>query len=267
MSNGTSKTDNTNINRAARAGRLTEDERLLAGPALDGTPFHKTDTWRVMRIMGEFVEGFDALAELETAVTIFGSARTKPGDELYETAVAVAKTLGEAGFNIITGGGPGIMEAGNKGARLAGVHSVGLNIELPFEQHLNPYVDLSIDFRYFFARKVMLVKYAQAFVIFPGGFGTMDELFEALTLIQTGKVQNFPVVLFGTRYWGGLIDWLKSSMLADGKISPEDLDLLILTDSAEEARDAIVRSLQDRDWRLRQEEGARSVARKAYGSQ
>jgi uncharacterized protein (TIGR00730 family) len=217
--------------------------------------------------MGEFVEGFDALAELGTAVTIFGSARTKPDDPHYETAVAMAKALGEAGFSIITGGGPGIMEAGNKGAKLAGVQSVGLNIELPFEQHLNPYVDLSVDFRYFFTRKVMLVKYAQAFVIFPGGFGTIDELFESLTLIQTGKVQNFPVVLFDTAYWGGLVDWLKSSMLAGGKISAEDLDLLILTDSVEEARDTIVRCLQDSDWRYGQEEGARIVARKAYGNQ
>ena len=267
MSNPGNKNDNPNINRAARTGRRTEDERLLAGPALGETPFYKTDTWRVMRIMGEFVEGFDALAELGTAVTIFGSARTKPGDAHYETAVAVAKTLGEAGFNIITGGGPGIMEAGNKGAKLAGVQSVGLNVELPFEQHLNSYVDLSIDFRYFFARKVMLVKYAQAFVIFPGGFGTMDELFEALTLIQTGKVQNFPVVLFDTSYWGGLVDWLKNSMLPGGKIAAEDLDLLILTDSAEEARDAIVRSLQDQGWRFQQEEGARMVARRAYGNQ
>jgi uncharacterized protein (TIGR00730 family) len=267
MSNENNKIDNPNINRAARTGRRTEDERLLAGPALGGTPFYKTDTWRVMRIMGEFVEGFDALAELGTAVTIFGSARTKPGDAHYETAVAVAKALGEAGFNIITGGGPGIMEAGNKGAKLAGVQSVGLNVELPFEQHLNPYVDLSVDFRYFFTRKVMLVKYAQAFVIFPGGFGTMDELFESLTLIQTGKVQNFPVVLFDTGYWGGLVDWLKNSMLAGGKIAPKDLDLLILTDSVEEARDAIVRCLQDQTWRFNQEEGARHEARKAYGTQ
>ena len=267
MSNEQNKTEHPGINRAARTGRSTEDERLLAGPGLGDTPFYKTDTWRVMRIMGEFVDGFDALAELGTAVTIFGSARAKPGDAHYETAVHVAKLLGEAGFNIITGGGPGIMEAGNKGAKAAGVHSVGLNIELPFEQHLNPYVDLSIDFRYFFARKVMLVKYAQAFVIFPGGFGTMDELFESLTLIQTGKVHNFPVVLFDTSYWSGLVEWLKKSMLANGKISPEDLELLILTDSAEEARDTIVRSLQDREWRLNQEEGARKAARQAYGSQ
>lgn len=265
MSNQHDKADNLNLNRAVRTGRRTEDERLLAGPILDGTPFYKTDTWRVMRIMGEFVEGFDALAELGSAVTIFGSARVKPGEAHYETAVTVAKILGEAGFNIITGGGPGIMEAGNKGAKLAGVQSVGLNIELPFEQHLNPYVDLSIDFRHFFTRKVMLVKYAQAFVIFPGGFGTMDELFEALTLIQTGKVQNFPVVLFDTSYWGGLVDWLRGSMLAGGKISPGDLDLLILTDSPEEARDTIVHCLQDQNWRLKQEEGARNEARKAYG--
>ena len=259
------KIDNPNINRAARAGRPTEDEWLLAAPQPEETPFYKTDTWRVMRIMSEFVEGFDALAELGTAVTIFGSARTKPGDLHYETAVEVAQKLGEAGFNIITGGGPGIMEAGNKGAKAAGVQSVGLNIELPFEQHINPYVNLSIDFRYFFTRKVMLVKYAQAFVIFPGGFGTMDELFESLTLIQTGKVQNFPVVLFDSSYWGGLIDWLKSSMLANGKISAEDLELLILVDSAEEARDAILRCLEDKEWRLKQEEGARKVARQAYG--
>ena len=259
------KIDNPNLNRATRIGRPTEDERLLAAPEPGGTPFHKTDTWRVMRIMGEFVEGFDALAELGTAVTIFGSARTKPGDVHYETAVDVAQKLGEAGFNIITGGGPGIMEAGNKGAKAAGVQSVGLNIELPFEQHLNPYVDLSIDFRYFFVRKVMLVKYAQAFVIFPGGFGTMDELFESLTLIQTGKIQNFPVVLFDSSYWGGLIDWLKASMLINGKIAAEDLELLILVDSAEEARDAILRCLEDREWRLSQEEGARKVARQTYG--
>ena len=265
MSNEQNAVDNPNINRAARAGRPTEDERLLAGPALEGKPFYETDTWRVMRIMGEFVEGFDVLAELGPAVTIFGSARAKPGDEHYETAVTVARMLGEAGLNIITGGGPGIMEAGNKGAKLAGVQSVGLNIELPFEQHLNPYVDLSIDFRYFFTRKVMLVKYAQAFVIFPGGFGTMDELFESLTLIQTGKVQNFPVVLFDTSYWSGLVDWLRNSMLAGSKISPDDLDLLILTDSPEEARDVIVHSLQDQNWRLNQEEGARHEARKAYG--
>ena len=261
MNNEPRKVENPSLNRAARTGRPTEDERLLEGPE----PFYKTDTWRVMRILGEFVEGFDALAELETAVTIFGSARAKPGDVQYETAVTVAQKLGEAGFNIITGGGPGIMEAGNKGARLAGVQSVGLNIELPFEQHLNPYVDLSIDFRYFFTRKVMLVKYAQAFVIFPGGFGTMDELFESLTLIQTGKVQNFPVVLFDTAYWGGLLAWLKDTMLADGKISAEDLDLLILTDSPDEVRDVIVRAQQDREWRRQQEEGARQVAREAYG--
>ena len=186
-----------------RAGKPTEDERLLRGAALGDTPFYETDTWRVMRIMSEFVEGFDTLANTGRAVTIFGSARTKPGDPHYETAVSVARKLGEAGYSIITGGGPGIMQAGNQGAAAAGVPSIGLNIELPFEQHINPYVDIAIDFRYFFARKVMLVKYAQAFVIFPGGFGTMDELFESLTLIQTGKVQNFPVILFDSGYWSG----------------------------------------------------------------
>ncbi|VAW39391.1 FIG01121566: hypothetical protein, partial [hydrothermal vent metagenome] len=222
--------DHQKINRATRAGRPTEDEWLLAAPKPEETPFYNTDSWRVMRIMGEFVEGFDALAELGTAVTIFGSARTKPGDAQYETAVDVAQKLGEAGFNIITGGGPGIMEAGNKGAKAAGVQSVGLNIELPFEQHINPYVNLSIDFRYFFTRKVMLVKYAQAFVIFPGGFGTMDELFESLTLIQTGKVQNFPIVLIGKAYWQGLLDWLRNTMGKEGKINSSDIDLMYPTD-------------------------------------
>ena len=228
------------LNRAARSGRPTEDEQLLGGPQHEPIPFTQTDPWRVMRIMSEFVEGFDALAELsQPAVTIFGSARAKPGQPQYETAVDVAHRLGEAGFAIITGGGPGIMEAGNKGANLAGVPSIGLNIELPFEQHVNPYVDLSIDFRYFFVRKTMLVKYAQAFVIFPGGFGTMDELFEAITLIQTGKIKNFPVVLFGSTYWQGLLDWIQGTLLAEGKISAPDLDLLIVTNSAAEACEII----------------------------
>ena len=255
----------TSLNRAARAGKPTEDQKLLLAPVQEAAPFTESDPWRVMRITGEFVEGFDALADLGTAVTIFGSARTKPGDPHYETAVEVARLLGEAGYAIITGGGPGIMEAGNKGAKEAGTLSIGLNIELPFEQHLNPYVDLSIDFRYFFVRKTMLVKYAQGFVIFPGGFGTMDELFESLTLIQTGKVANFPVVLYDSAYWGGLLDWLRGTMEAQGKISPGDIDLLMVTDSAEEVTQFIIRAREEANWRLDQEESARQVTRQVFG--
>jgi len=240
----------------------TEDERLLQAAVREA--FVETDTWRVLRIMGEFVEGFEALAGLGPAVTLFGSARIKPGDPMHEAAVEVGRLLGEAGFAVITGGGPGIMEAGNKGAREAGATSVGLNIELPFEQHVNPYVDLEVDFRYFFVRKVMLVKYSGAFVIFPGGFGTIDELFEALTLIQTGKVRNFPVVLFGSAYWRGLLDWLKNTMLEGGKIAPADLGLLTLTDSPEEARDIVLASSRDSGPPEREEE-SRKATRKALG--
>ena len=188
-----------------------------------------------MRVFSEFVTGFDALANAGPAVTVFGSARTKPDHAEYQSAVALGSALGKAGYTVITGGGPGIMQAANQGAREAGAPSIGLNIELPFEQHINPYVDFSVDFRYFFVRKTMLVKYAQAFVIYPGGFGTLDELFEALTLIQTGKIHDFPVVLFNTGYWQGLIDWGKNSLEAGGKISPSDLDLLFLTDDINEA--------------------------------
>ena len=217
--------------------------------------------------MGELVEGFDSLAEMPPAVTIFGSARDREGDgnEWYEKAVVVARTLGEAGFAIMTGGGPGIMEAANRGASEAGAFSVGLNIELPFEQHINPYVDLSVDFRYFFTRKVMLVKFAKAFVVMPGGFGTMDELFEALTLVQTGKIRNFPIVLFGTEYWGGLIDWLRNTMLENGKISAEDLDLILLTDSADEACEYILACNNEQNVREELEESVRAVTRKAVG--
>jgi uncharacterized protein (TIGR00730 family) len=249
----------------ARAGKPTEDEMLLAAPAPPQPLFTKTDPWRVFLIMSEFVEGFDALADLDRAVTIFGSARVKPGDPMYQAAVEVARLLGEAGFAIITGGGPGIMEAGNRGACQAGALSVGLNIELPFEQGVNAFVDIGIEFRYFFVRKTMFVKYALAFVIFPGGFGTLDELFEALTLIQTGKVQNFPVILFGSAYWGGLLEWLRTTMLAEGKIAAADLDLLIVTDSPAEVRDLIVRSTQGQQWRTAQEAGAREVTRRALG--
>ena len=257
------------LNRAARNGKRTEDEQLLKSPQEqppEVQPFTHSDPWRVLRIMSEFVEGFDTLAELGPAVTIFGSARVKQDDPIYGATVETARLLGEAGFTIITGGGPGIMEAGNRGAHKAGVPSIGLNIELPFEQGINPYVDTAVEFRYFFVRKTMFVKYAQAFVIFPGGFGTMDELFEALTLIQTGKIKNFPVVLFGSHYWKGLLDWLRTTMLSEGKISPADLDLLIVTDSPEEVRDIIVSSVQDASRREEQEQGAREATRQALGN-
>jgi uncharacterized protein (TIGR00730 family) len=260
------RTEQPSLNRAARAGKPTEDERLLATPSPEQTLFIHTDPWRVLRIMGEFVEGFDTLAELGQAVTIFGSARVRPGDLMYAAAEETARLLGEAGFVIITGGGPGIMEAGNRGARTAGAKSVGLNIELPFEQGTNQYVDVAIEFRYFFVRKTMFVKYAQAFVIFPGGFGTLDELFEALTLIQTGKVQNFPVILFGSSYWRGLVEWLRATLLAEGKIAPADLDLLVITDSPKEVRDLIVKCAQEQGWRPEQEQAAREATRRALSS-
>ena len=203
------------------------------------------DAWRVFRIMGEFVEGFDTLARLGPAVSFFGSARTRPDDPYYQAAEATARLLAEEGFAIVTGGGPGIMEAANKGAIEVGGESVGCNIELPFEQGMNQYVKTAINFRYFFVRKTMFVKYAEAFVIFPGGFGTMDELFESLTLIQTGKVRDFPVVLFGREYWQGLLDWLENTMAADGKIQPEDLNLLVVTDSPQEAADVVLNCYEE----------------------
>jgi uncharacterized protein (TIGR00730 family) len=227
------------LNRARRLGRRTEDERLLDNPPLQRPDFTRSDTWRVLRIMGEFVDGFDTLAGVGPATAIFGSARVAPDDPMYEHAVAVGAGLVRRGFAVITGGGPGLMEAANKGAHEAGGLSIGCNIELPHEQGTNPYVDVAVDFRYFFVRKTMFVKYSEGFVIFPGGFGTMDELFEALTLIQTGKVRMFPVVLFGSRYWRGLLDWIEGTMLAGGKISPADLKLLVVTDSPEEAVEVI----------------------------
>jgi len=228
----------TEVGRAGAPQNKTEDERLLESPA-DATTAAApaapaTDAWRVFRIMGEFVEGFERMGSLGPSVSIFGSARVSADDPMYERCVETARQLGEAGFGIITGGGPGMMEAANKGARLAGVPSVGCNIELPFEQGMNPYVDVPVTFRYFFVRKTMFVKYAEGFVIFPGGFGTMDELFEALTLIQTAKVRDFPVVLFGTAYWQGLLDWIHGTVGAEGKISSEDLRLLYTTDSPED---------------------------------
>jgi uncharacterized protein (TIGR00730 family) len=223
------------LNIAQRTGSATEDERLLESPGAAQVDFTHTDPWRVFRIMGEFVQGFDSLANVGRAVAMFGSARVPPGHPQYEAAIQTSRLLAEAGFAIITGGGPGIMEAANLGAREAGGISVGCNIELPFEQGTNAYVELAINFHYFFVRKTMFVKYSEAFVIFPGGFGTMDETFEALTLIQTGKVRDFPVVLFGTDYWAGMLEWIRNTMLAEGKISVDDLNLLVATDSPEEA--------------------------------
>ena len=230
---------NSSLNVAARTGAHTEDERLLESPrtAID---FTRTDPWRVFRIMGEFVEGFDTLAKTGRAVAIFGSARVPPDHPQYEAARETARLVAEAGFAVVTGGGPGIMEAANHGAVDGGGLSIGCNIELPFEQGTNPYVEVSINFRYFFVRKTMFVKYSEAFIIFPGGFGTMDELFEALTLIQTGKIRDFPVILFGTEYWSGLLAWIRDTMLHEGKISPDDLDLLVVTDSPREAVDAVL---------------------------
>ncbi len=238
--------------------KITEDEKLINVRRHTPETFTQSDPWRVLRIMGEFVAGFDALADLGCAVTLFGSARVDQDDEMYRAAVDTARLLGQAGFSIITGGGPGIMEAGNRGAMEAGARSVGLNIELPFEQHVNPYTDTSLEFRYFFVRKMMFVKYACAFVIFPGGFGTLDELLEALVLIQTGKVRNFPVILFGSQFWSGMLDWLKGSVLASGKIAANDMDLMAVSDSPEEVRDIVVRSLQDDQWWTQREEGARA---------
>jgi uncharacterized protein (TIGR00730 family) len=213
----------------------TADERLL--DTLDD--FTDSDPWRVLRIQSEFVNGFDTMAGLGPAVTVFGSARTPEEAPVYQAAVETARLLAQEGFAIITGGGPGIMEAANRGAQLGDGLSVGFAIELPFEEDANPYVDVAITFRYFFVRKTMFVKYAQAFVIFPGGFGTMDELFEALTLIQTGKIHNFPVILYGSDYWSGLLDWLKATMAERGNISPEDLERFVVVDTPEDARDVL----------------------------
>lgn len=225
----------------------TEDERLLNSPPAipDRRTVTTSDPWRVLRIMGEFVEGFDTLARVTNGVTLFGSARTKPEDPMYEAAVETARQLGAAGFTVITGGGPGIMEAGNKGARLADAPSIGLNIELPFEQGTNAFVETSVNFRYFFVRKMMFVKYSIGFVVFPGGYGTMDELFEALTLIQTGKIKHFPVVLFGASYWTGLVDWLRDTMARERKIEPGDLSLFTVTDDPRVAVDALLEAQRE----------------------
>jgi uncharacterized protein (TIGR00730 family) len=218
---------------ATKRARRTEDEALLQRP--HPPEFLDTDPWRSLRILSEFVEGFDALAAVGPAVSVFGSARTKPDHHDYQQARELGAMLARSGYAVITGGGPGIMEAANRGCQEAGGLSVGCNIELPMEQGLNPYVDLGVEFRYFFARKVMFVKYADAFVIFPGGYGTLDELFEALTLIQTKKIRDFPVILVGRDYWEGLIGWLRDTLLERAAIEPADVDLLRVTDDPEEA--------------------------------
>ena len=213
------------------AERATTDERLLA-PEND---WLLADPWRVLRIQAEFVEGFEAMAEVGQGISIFGSARVRPGTPVYEASEALGRELALAGFAVITGGGPGVMEAANKGAYEAGGVSVGLGIELTFESSMNDFLTLGINFRYFFTRKVMFLKYARGFVVMPGGFGTFDELFEALTLAQTGKVRHFPVVLFGSAYWSGLVDWLRDATMADGYVSPRDLDMFLVTDDIIEA--------------------------------
>jgi uncharacterized protein (TIGR00730 family) len=210
----------------------TEDEKFLARrPSPD---FLDTDPWRALRILAEFVDGFDAMAKVGPAITVFGSARTKSDDPFYVLARTIGRKLAEAGFAVITGGGPGTMEAANRGCREAGGLSVGCNIELPHEQGMNQYVDLGVEFRYFFARKTMFVKYADGFVILPGGFGTLDELFESLTLIQVGKVRHFPIVLVGRSYWAGLLAWIRDTLMTNGAVDESDLDLLRLTDDPEE---------------------------------
>ncbi len=224
----------------ARVGKSrTEDQRFLAR-ALD-EDFTHTDPWRVLRILSEFIEGFDALAGIGPTITVFGSARTPEGHPTYELARQIGARLAEEGYAVMTGGGGGVMEAANRGCHEAGGLSIGCNIELPREQAINPYVDLGVEFRYFFARKVMFVKYADGFVIMPGGFGTLDELSEALTLIQTGKIHHFPVILVGTAYWQGLVDWMRATMLPANAISPGDMDLLSVTDDPDE----VVRILRE----------------------
>lgn len=241
--------------RGPNVPATTTDQRLLDFQPT--TDWLHTDPWRVMRIQSEFVEGFGALAELGPAVSVFGSARLKPGTPAYDKGVQVGAALVEAGYAVITGGGPGAMEAANKGAASAGGVSVGLGIELPFETGLNDYVNLGVNFRYFFVRKTMFVKYAQGYVVLPGGFGTMDELFEALTLAQTSKITQFPVVLLGVDFWEPMIEWIRGSLLANGMISPADVDRLTITDDPHEAVSFIVaadKRLADQQARLRRKD-------------
>jgi uncharacterized protein (TIGR00730 family) len=218
---------------------VTLDEEIIAAQEADVVST-LTDSARVERIREELETGFRALAHVGAAASFFGSARTQPDDPEYALARETARLVGGAGMAIITGGGPGVMEAANRGAKDAGALSIGLNIELPFEQGLNPYVDIGLEFHYFFARKIMFVRYASGFVVLPGGYGTLDELFESLTLIQTGKVSNFPVILVGTDYWSGLVDWVRGRLLGEGKISPADMDLLTVTDDPVEVRERLM---------------------------
>jgi hypothetical protein len=223
---------------------MTENEKKIQRALKEKSwnEIKTSDSWQIFKIMSEFVDGFESMARIGPCVSVFGSARTKEGNPHYKMAEDIAYRLSQLGFGIITGGGPGIMEAGNKGAHRAGGKSVGLNIDLPHEQSSNPYIDhdKNINFDYFFVRKLMFMKYAQGFVVLPGGFGTLDELFEAITLIQTGKVAKFPIVLVSSEYWNGLLDWIKSTMLGEeNNISPEDLDLITVVDTCEEVAHAI----------------------------
>ncbi len=230
--------------------RPTEDETLLEGPQPaerhEKEKLLVSDPWRVLRIMGEFVWGFDNLSDVRDGVSIFGSARTPPSDPHYAAAVETARLLAKAGIPVITGGGPGIMEAANRGALEAGGLSIGCNIELPFEQGSNPYLSRSLNFKFFFVRKTMFVKYATAFIVYPGGYGTLDELFEALTLIQTGKVKHFPVILFGSKYWKGIVEWLKQAAAGEGKIDARDLLLFQVTDDPVEATRLVIEARNEK---------------------
>lgn len=233
----------------------TEDELLLASYRFTGTKvqplsseiaqFTQNDPWRIMRIQSEYVQAFDAMSEVANAVCVFGSARTDENDPDYKLATELAKNIADRGYAVITGGGPGIMEAANKGAHEAGGVSIGCNIELPKEQYINHFVNMPVNFRYFFCRKTTFVKYSQAFILFPGGFGTLDELFEALTLIQTNKIKNFPVVLMNSKYWSGLLDWMRENLLKEKKISPEDFDIFKVCDCPEEAANHISEQLKE----------------------
>ncbi len=223
---------------------MTEDRKLLQ--RTERPAFLDTDPWRALRILAEFVEGFDALAEIGPAITVFGSARVKEGDVAYDQAREIGRLLAIEGYAVITGGGPGVMEAANRGCREGGGLSVGCNIELPHEQGINDYVDLGVEFRYFFARKTMFVKYADGFVIMPGGYGTLDELMEALTLIQTGKIDHFPVVLVGTEFFGGFVDWIRARLLSEGMISPGDIDLIQVTDDPKRVIEIVRAAGRDR---------------------
>ena len=234
----------TAVERMPDVALTTEDQRLLRRTVRPA--FLDSDPWRALRILSEFVEGFDALAEIGPAVTVFGSARVSEDSETYRQAREIGRRLAEAGYAVITGGGPGAMEAANRGCQEGGGLSVGCNVELPHEQGLNPYTDLEVDFRYFFARKTMFVKYADGFVILPGGFGTLDELFESLTLIQTGKIEHFPVVLVGAEHWQGLLDWIREAVLPAGAIDALDLDLVRVTDDPAEVVEIIQASAAER---------------------